>query len=117
MLKQGGFGPHDFVFVWHPGYTDYLVVKDFLAREELQHGLMPPEENVVRVLYAWKELLPPQVPCRLDKLFSLVFPKSPLRYVHHFADVDTKKLGQMTWKLRDLKYSTNGQPTELNLCT
>jgi hypothetical protein len=114
MLKRGGFGPRDFVFVWASSKVDYSVVNDFLARQGLQHNLMPPEENVVRVLYAWKQLLP-KVPCRLDKLFELVFPYSPLIYVHHIADVDTKKLGLMTWKLRDLNYITNGRPTQLDL--
>jgi hypothetical protein len=114
MLRNGGFGPRDFVFVWASSNVDYNVVRDFLARRGLQHDLMPPEQNVVRVLYAWKELLP-RVPCRLDRLFELVFPNSPLRYVHHIADVDTKKLGLMTWKLRDLTYVPHGQQTEFYL--
>jgi hypothetical protein len=115
MLKNGGFGPRDFVFVWASSNVDYHVVEDFLAREELQYNLMPPEENVMRVLHAWRELLP-KVPCGLHKLFELVFPNSPLRYVHHIADVDTKKLGLMTWKLRDLNYVTHGPKTQLDLC-
>ena len=107
LLKEGGFGPRDFVFSWASSNVDYNVVYDFLARENLQHHLMPPGDNVVKVLFAWRELLP-GVHCRLDKLFSLVFPHSPLRYVHHIADVDTKKLGLMTWKLRDLDYTADG---------
>ena len=115
LLKDGGFGPRDFVFVWASSNVDYHVVSNFLTRENLQHKLMPPEENVVRVLYAWRELLP-KVDCRLDKLFALVFPESPLRDVHHVADIDTKKLGLMTWKLRDLKYTIDGRQAELDLC-
>jgi hypothetical protein len=103
LLITGGFKPADYIFVWANNYTDYENLYRFLEREDLQHDLMPPEENTVRVYYAWKELLP-GVPCGLEELFGKVFPDSPLNGKHHVADVDTKKLGKMAWKLRELQY-------------
>jgi len=103
LLIAGGFKPADYIFVWAKSYTDYENLYRFLEREDLQHDLMPPEENTVRVYYAWKELLP-GIPCGLEELFGKVFPDSPLNGKHHVADVDTKKLGKMAWKLRELKY-------------
>lgn len=103
VLKAAGFSPRDYIFVWHSSFVDYAVLLEFLARENLQHRLMPGRDNVIRVLRAWKDLLP-GVPCGLADLFKLVFPKSELNRTHHFADVDTKKLGMMTFKLRELRY-------------
>jgi hypothetical protein len=112
LLIAAGFKPADYIFVWANSFTDYENVYRFLEREELQYDLMPPEENTVRVYYAWKELLP-GVPCGLEELFGKVFPDSPLNGKHHVADVDTKKLGKMAWKLRELKY-IKGKQKQLN---
>lgn len=104
LLKAAGFKPIDYIFVWHTGFVDYEILTDFLARDHLQQrDLMPPKENVIRVALAWRDLSL-GVSFKLSSLFGLVFPKSPLNETHHFADVDTQKLGMMAWKLRDLRY-------------
>ncbi len=113
-LKNAGFRPYDYIFVWHNSFVDYKVLFDFLARDDLQNGLMPPLDNCIRVLQAWRELLPgPGVKYGLRELFKLVFPHSPLNETHHYADVDAKKLGMMTMKLRELKYGPGSRQPAL----
>ena len=103
-MLAAGLSKDDYIFSWHLGFTDYNVLHEFLSRSNSAHHL-PPLQNLIRPIYAWRQLLP-GLPSGhgLQKLFEFVFPNSALNYSHHFADVDTKKLGIMSWKLLGLKY-------------
>ncbi|KAJ4270034.1 hypothetical protein NW762_001707 [Fusarium torreyae] len=96
IIQESGITCHDYIVVWHKHYADLSALR-FLFSQAGVHGVLPPDDQVIRLPYLFRHnLRPPKgVTCALEFLFSIVFPMHPLRFSHHDALIDSKKTALM----------------------
>ena len=97
MLKNAGVSPKSIILVWHVGWTDVDLVRDFLELAGY-FDIWPPRENCVRVLYEFRKNLPcnsktgSQIPKSQSLLFPILFPGNELIGKAHRASPDAQML-------------------------
>lgn len=97
IIKDSGITCHDYIVVCPKNYADVLALRYLLLQAGVQ-GIPPPEDHIIRLLYLFRNNLdlPKGVQCGLEFLFSILFPTHPLRFSHHDALIDSRKLALMT---------------------
>jgi hypothetical protein len=96
-LKNSGVSPKSTILVWHRGWTDIDLVRDFLESAGYS-DIWPPRQNCVRVLYDFRKHLPYnpktglQISRDLEFLFPVLFPGHELIGKNHRALPDAQML-------------------------
>jgi hypothetical protein len=95
QLKEAGISPATVILVWHVGFTDLKLLRDFLESAGY-HNSLPPDSNCVRLIPAFRNNLPriPDdrlFPCRLELLFPLFYSGHSLDGLNHRVAPDAQQ--------------------------